>query len=231
METLKSMHLCYNLINKIRQQCLEYNHTLFKVTHHPLQSTTSPSSKYHDTHYKVPHHPLLSITTASSKYHTAIFKVPRHPLQSTTRPSSKYHDTLLKIPHRPLKSITTPSSKYHTTLVKVPHRPLQSTTPPSSKYHDTLFKVPHHLLQSTTPAYHTIFNNQLNCFNCRWNNLKQNNLTNKKLDQINSNLVIYINIRKQNTKNPTDGVLSLETQFNIYIYYVDRYNQIDFFQF
>ena len=29
----------------------------YKVSHHPLQSTTPPSSKYHTTLFKVPHHP------------------------------------------------------------------------------------------------------------------------------------------------------------------------------
>ena len=60
----------------------KYYITLFKVPHHPLQSTTPPSSMYHTTIFKVPHHPLQSTTSPSSKYHTTIFKVSYHPLQS-----------------------------------------------------------------------------------------------------------------------------------------------------
>ena len=93
--------------------------TLFNVPHHPLQSTTPPSSKYHTTLFKVLHHPLQSTTPSSSKYHTTLFKVPHHPYQSTTPPSSKYHTTLFKISYHPLQSTTPPSSKYHTTLFKV----------------------------------------------------------------------------------------------------------------
>ena len=48
--------------------------TLFKVSHHPLQSTTQPFSKYHTTLFKVPHNPLQSTTQPSSKYHTTLFK-------------------------------------------------------------------------------------------------------------------------------------------------------------
>ena len=33
--------------------------------HHPLQSTTSPSSKYHTTLFKATHHPLQSTTSPS----------------------------------------------------------------------------------------------------------------------------------------------------------------------
>ena len=85
--------------------CTKYHITLFKVPHHPLQSTTSPSSKYHITLFKVPHHPIQSTTQFSSKYHTILFKVPHHPLQRTTPPSSKYHTTLFKVPHHPLQII------------------------------------------------------------------------------------------------------------------------------
>ena len=67
-------------------QCSNYHTTLFKVPHHPLQSTTPPSrsSKYHTTLFKVPQHPLQRATPPSSKYHTTIFKVPHHPIQSKT---------------------------------------------------------------------------------------------------------------------------------------------------
>ena len=41
---------------------------------------------YHTTLFKVPHHPLQSTTPPSSKYHTTLFKVPYHPLQSTIPP-------------------------------------------------------------------------------------------------------------------------------------------------
>ena len=55
--------------------CLEvYNTILFKEPHHPLQSTTPPSSKYHITLFKVPHHPLQSPTPHSSKYHVTSSK-------------------------------------------------------------------------------------------------------------------------------------------------------------
>ena len=94
--------------------------TLFKIPHHPPQSTTSPSSKYHTTLFKVPHH---------------LFKVPHHPLQRTTPHSSNHHTTLFKVPHHPLQSITPPSSKYHAILFKLPHHIHQTTTPPSSNYH------------------------------------------------------------------------------------------------
>ena len=57
---------------------------VIKVQHHPLHSTTSPSSKYHTTLFKVPHHPLQSTTPPSSKYHTTLFKVPHHLLHSNT---------------------------------------------------------------------------------------------------------------------------------------------------
>ena len=100
---------------------LQFSLQIVHVPHHPLRSTTPPSSKYHTTLFKVPHHPLQSTTPPSSKYHTPLFKVPQHPLQSTTHPSSKYHTTIFKVPHHPLQSTTQPSSKYHTTLFKVPH--------------------------------------------------------------------------------------------------------------
>ena len=81
----------------------KYHIILFKVPHHPLQSTTPPSSKYHIILFKVPHHPLQSTTSFSSKYHTTLFKVPHHPLQSTTPPSSKYHTILFNVPrHAPV---------------------------------------------------------------------------------------------------------------------------------
>ena len=101
-----------------------YDITLFKVPHHTLQSTTSPSSKYHTTLFKVPHHPLQSTTSTSSKYHTTLFKVPHNPLQSTTHP--------LQSTTPPLQSTTQPSSKYHTTSSKY------YTT--SSKYYTTSSK-------------------------------------------------------------------------------------------
>ena len=56
---------------------------LFQVPHHPLQSTTSPSSKYHTTLFKLSHHHLQSSTHISSKYHTTLFKLSHHLLQST----------------------------------------------------------------------------------------------------------------------------------------------------
>ena len=43
--------------------------------HHPLQSTTPPSSKFHTTLFKVPHHPLQNTTSPSSKYHITLFNV------------------------------------------------------------------------------------------------------------------------------------------------------------
>ena len=101
-----------------------------RVSHHPLQSTTSPSSKYHTTRFKVPHRALQSTTPPSSKYYITLFKVPHHTLQSST---------LFKVPHHSLQSTTPHSSKYHTTRFKVPHRTLQSTTRPSLKYH---IKIP-----------------------------------------------------------------------------------------
>ena len=42
-----------------------YHMTLFKVPHHPLQSTTPPSLKYNTTLFKVPHRPLQSSTSPS----------------------------------------------------------------------------------------------------------------------------------------------------------------------
>ena len=134
--------------------------TLLKVPHHPLQSTTSPSSnttqpssKYHTILFKVPQHTLQSTTPPSSSYHITLFKVPHNPLQSTTPPSSKYHTILFKVTQHPLQATTAHSSKYHTTLFKVPHHHLQSTTQPSSKYHTTLFKVPHHPLSKMHQEY------------------------------------------------------------------------------
>ena len=44
--------------------------TLFKIPFHPLQSTTTPSSKYCTTLFKVPQNPLQSTTPLSSKEHT-----------------------------------------------------------------------------------------------------------------------------------------------------------------
>ena len=62
-----------------------YHIAIFKVPHHPLQSTTSPSLKYHTTFFKVPHRHFQSTTPPSSKYRTTLFKVQHHPLQSTTK--------------------------------------------------------------------------------------------------------------------------------------------------
>ena len=94
----------------------KYHTALFKVTQHPLQSNTTPSSKYHTTLFRVTYHPLQSTTPPfkvphchPSKNHTTLFKVTYHPLQSTT-------------------STTPPSSKYHTAIFKAPHHPLQCTT-------------------------------------------------------------------------------------------------------
>ena len=65
--------------------------SIYKITHHHLQSTTQPSSKYLcTTLFKVPHYPFQSTTPPSSKYHTILFKVPHNPLQSITLPFSKY---------------------------------------------------------------------------------------------------------------------------------------------
>ena len=110
----------------------KYHITLFKVPHHPRQSTTPPfTKKYRTTLFKVPHHTLHIITPSSSKYQTNLFKLPHHPIHITTPSSSNYHTTLFKVQHNRLQSTIT-------TFFKVPHHPFQSTTPPSSNYHITL---------------------------------------------------------------------------------------------
>ena len=114
-----------NIIQKIIGQHLNsYHITLLKVPQHSLKGTTSHYSKYHITLFKVthnlfkvPHHPFQSTTqplqrttspfskyhTTSSKYHITLFEVSHHHLQSTTSHSTKYHITLFT---------TSPSSKY-----------------------------------------------------------------------------------------------------------------------
>ena len=69
--------------------------TLFRVPHHPSQSTTSHSYKYHITLFKISHHTFKSTTPPSSN--TTLFKLPHRPLQGTTPPSSKYHTTPFKV--------------------------------------------------------------------------------------------------------------------------------------
>ena len=66
------------LYDDIRTPFSMYHITIFKIPHHPLQST-------------IPHSPLQNITPPYSKYHTTIFKVPHHALRSTTSPLQKYH--------------------------------------------------------------------------------------------------------------------------------------------
>ena len=53
-----------------------------KKPHHPLRSTTPPSSRYHTTLFKVPHHPLRG-TTHPLQSTTSLFEVTHHPIQST----------------------------------------------------------------------------------------------------------------------------------------------------
>ena len=160
------------LIKKLHITSSKYHITLFKVPHHPLQSTTSPSSKYHNHHLQITWFIFIKYTWAlKSDILSDRFRVPvlsgftpgRNsnsviPVQSTTPPSLKYHTTLFKVPQYPLQITTIPSSNYHNTLFKLQQYPLQITTIPSSKYHTTLFKLPQYPLQSTTPPsskYHT----------------------------------------------------------------------------
>ena len=122
-----------------------FSHHILGMTTYFVQYETPFSSKYHTTLFRVSHHPLQSTTSPSSKNHLTLFKaspsskIPDDLLQCTTLPSSKYHTTLFKVSYHPLKSIIhpfksiiPPSSENHATLFKVPHAPLQSITRRSS---------------------------------------------------------------------------------------------------
>ena len=83
-------HLYQNFTGKLKFK----NYIIMKAQHETHAFCEKITST---TLFKVPHHPLQSTTPPSSNRHTTLFKVAQHPHQSTTPPSSKYHITLFKV--------------------------------------------------------------------------------------------------------------------------------------